>query len=298
MARSLGVRARAAVAGLAGRLDRRVHPYWRHVIRLDHPPTSDNRPRYGYGRPPHARLLGYLAEHDGTFRAEVDALAAYAEDLGQIPAHPTDPGEPCWLNPWLLGIDTVSLYGYVRRRRPARYVEIGSGQSTLVVNRAIRDGGLSTRITSIDPNPRAEVDAVCDEVIRRPFESVEPDRLLGLEPGDVLFVDASHRVFTNSDMVAFYLDVLPAIPEGVLVGIHDILWPDDYLPEWSEYWFSEQYLLAAWVLGGGRGIAPRLAANYVSQRPELGGGFDPVWDRVGLPELDRRGFSFWFEVER
>ena len=281
---------------LLARLDRRLHPYWRHVIRLDHPPTSDNRPRYGYGRPRHARIASYLAEHDEVFRTEMDALAAYEDELCDIPAAPGAPGEPCWVNPWLLGLDTVSLYGYVRRRAPARYVEIGSGQSTMVVHRARRDGDLATRITSIDPNPRADVGLLCDEMIQQPFETLSPEVLRELRAGDILFVDASHRVFTNSDMVAFYLDVLPELPDGVLVGIHDILWPDDYLPEWGEYWFSDQYLLAAWLLGGARGISPLLAANYVSQEPKLRSALDPLWERLALPELDRRGFCFWFDV--
>ena len=289
---------RAIAAGLVARADRRLNPYWHHVIRLDHPPAAERRPRYGYGRPAHARIAEYLKRHDDVFRAEVAALASYADDLARIPVIPGTPGEPCWINPWLLGLDTVSLYGYVRRRAPKRYVEVGSGQSTLVVDRARRDGQLPTRITSIDPNPRADVDPACDDIIRQPLETVPIDALLDVEAGDMVFVDASHRVFTNSDMVAFYLDVLPELPEGVLVGIHDILWPDDYLPEWSDFWFSEQYLLAAWLLGGGRGIAPVLAANYVSQTPALAAGLEPVWQRVGAEGLDRRGFCFWFDVRR
>ena len=52
-------------------------------------------------------------------------------------------------------------------RRPRRFIEIGSGNSTKFARRAIRDHWLNTSIVSIDPFPRSEIDAICDEVVRR-----------------------------------------------------------------------------------------------------------------------------------
>ncbi len=291
-------RLRELAARAADRVADRLHPYWTHHVRLESAPSARAGPRYGHGRPPHPRLEAYLAAHVDTYRAELAALVAYRDDLVRIPAERSGPGEACWVNPFLLGLDTVSLYGYVRRRAPRRYVEIGSGNSTAVAARARADGALATRITSIDPRPRAEIDALCDEVVRQPLELADLGRFAALEPGDVVFVDASHRVFTNSDMVAFYLDVLPELPAGVLVGIHDILWPDDYLPEWSSYWFSEQYLLAAYLLGGAEGVRPVLACHFASQRPELAEVVAPLWREPALAGVDPRGFCFWFAIDR
>ncbi len=289
---------REMAARAADRAADRLHPYWTHHIRLESAPSARPQPRYGHGRPPHAGLEAYLARHGETYRAELAALVAFRDDLVRIPRRRERPGEPCWDNAFLLGLDTVSLYGYVRRRAPARYVEIGSGNSTTVVARARADGALGTRIVSIDPRPRAEVDALCDEVVRQPLELVDLARFAALEPGDMVFVDASHRVFTNSDMVAFYLDVLPSLPSGVLVGIHDILWPEDYLPEWSPYWFSEQYLLAAYLLGGGEGVQPVLPCHFASGVPELAAVLEPLWREPALAGVDRRGFCFWFGIDR
>ncbi len=274
---------------------RALDPSRPHAVRLSDPPSARPGPRYGYGRPQHPRILEVLARHDATYGTQLDELLAFSDDLVRIPRHPKQ-GEPCWLNAWLLGLDTVSLYGYLRARRPRHYVEVGSGFSTLLADRARRDGGFPMRITSIDPQPRADVDAVCDEVVRQPLELTDLDRLTDLGPDDLLFVDASHRVFSGSDMVAFYLDALPELQPGLLVAIHDILWPDDYLPEWTEYWFSEQYLLGAYLMAEAPWIRPLLACNYVSGHAELQHRLDPLWERPELEGVDPRGFAFWFTV--
>ena len=123
-----------------------------------------------------------------------------------------------------------AIYSFLRSRRPATYLEIGSGNSTKFAARARQDGRLDTKIVSIDPSPRAEVDALCDEVIRSPFELADLSVLDRLVPGDIVFFDGSHRVFMNSDVAAFFLDAVPRLPAGVLIGVHDIYLPDDYEP--------------------------------------------------------------------
>ena len=163
----------------------------------------------------------------------------------------------------------AALYGFLREREPRQYVEIGSGVSTLCARRAIQDGGLATRITSIDPQPRADVDAACDHVIRAPLEQVDLGLFDDLGEGDIVFMDGSHHALANSDTVAFFLDVLPALPDGVLVGVHDILLPDDYPPEWADFHWSEQYLVAAYLLARGDQVRVELPCSYVHAHSEL-----------------------------
>jgi len=126
-------------------------------------------------------------------------------------------------------------------------------------------------IISIDPHPRREIDAICDRVLRQPFECADLDIFDGVQEGDIVFLDGTHHVFMNSDVVAFFLDVLPELPSGVLVGIHDIHLPDDYRPEHAERYCSEQYMLAAYLLGEPSWMRPVLPCWYVSHHPELGG---------------------------
>ncbi|MCU1603282.1 MAG: hypothetical protein JWO22_3991 [Frankiales bacterium] len=285
-------RVKPRVHQVASALARRTEPL--PTITLNYPPSADPSPRWGYGKPEHARIAAYLSRFEGTYRQQLLRVAHYADDLARVPLRQQQPGQPYWLSQYLPGLDAALLYATLRDLDPRRYVETGSGISTTFVAQAKRDGGLRTRITSIDPNPRAEIDALCDDVIRRPYElttGVYDD----LEAGDVVFVDNSHRVFTNSDATAFLLDALPNLPKGVRVGIHDILLPSDYLPEWSTFWFSEQYLLAAYLIAGAPFIDPVLAGGYCTTRPELLALTDPLFDRLtGDDPVDRRAFTFWF----
>ena len=267
----------------------------RMLLALDHPPLHA-RPRYGYGRPPHAALLEILRAGEAAYRGNLETIMGYREELAAIALEKPGAGAPPWISNWLLGLDVASLYGLVRSRRPARYVEIGSGISTAWVHRALRDEGVRATITSIDPSPRTEVSQLCDRPIRAPLETVDLSLFDELGPGDVVFMDGSHRVFTNSDATVFFLDVMPRLAPGVLVGVHDILLPDDYLPMWSDWYWSEQYLMAAYLLGGANGIRMELACNYVSGHSDLREMLEPLWSAPGLEGVDRRGFAFWFTI--
>ena len=102
----------------------------------------------------------------------------------------------------------------------------------------------------------------------------------------------------NSDAVAFFLDVLPALPAGILVGVHDIRLPDEYPAEFADRWGSEQYLLASSLLAERPRIRPVLAGAYVSRYTSLGAVLDPLWTTPGFERVERHGDAFWFETGR
>ncbi|MDX6650216.1 MAG: hypothetical protein QOJ97_2167 [Solirubrobacteraceae bacterium] len=259
-----------------------------YVAALDYPPSADPRPRWGHGRPAHPQLARLLARHEDAYRDTVRTVLEYADDLARIPAGPAPAGEPHWNSRWQPNLDAAVLYALLRRHAPATYVEVGSGVSTAFAARAKQDGGLSTRIVSIDPGPRAPVDA--DEAIAQPLELTDLSRFEALRASDMVFLDGSHRSFMNSDATVFFLDVLPRLAPGVLVGIHDVLLPEDYPPEWRHWHYNEQYLLAAYLLAEARWLQPVFAARFAGARPEL----DPLWDRIGVTE--RGGFAFWLTI--
>jgi hypothetical protein len=93
---------------------------------------------------------------------------------------------------WFCALDAAPLYALIRERRPARFYGVGSWESTLFAAQAIRDGAANTALVSIDPHPRAEVEAVCDEVVQLPLERSDLARFGRLGAGDVLVVDSSH----------------------------------------------------------------------------------------------------------
>lgn len=291
MGRLGDLKTRGAVAGVRA-LGRATDS---HYVNLDYPPTVENAPRYGHGRPSHPGLEALIVAQRESYAPIVRGLARHADALAEIELSAADPRQPSWVNGMISGLDGASFYAFMRDREPARYLEIGSGNSTKFVARAKADGGLATELTSIDPYPRAEIDELCDVVVRKPLEAVDLAVFEPLRAGDVVFFDGSHRTFMNSDVSVFFLDVLPALPAGVLVGIHDIYLPDDYPAEIAERYYSEQYPLATWLLGGA-GVEIVLPAWRVSNDPELAGALDELWERPGLGEVDRHGVSFWFET--
>lgn len=264
-------------------------------------------PRYGEGKPAHPELAAFFARHDAAYLETLSALAACTEPLTHIEetANTAAPGDPHWRNIFFSALDAVALYGLLASRAPARYIEVGSGNSTKFARRAVRDLGLRTKIVSLDPRPRAEVDALCDRVIRRPLEDVDTAVFDELAAGDILFLDSSHVVFQNSDVTVFFLEVLPRLKAGVIVHIHDIFLPFDYPRGWTDRHYSEQYLLAAYLLGGAHRVRLLLPLAHISRDPHLAAAVHTLW---GHPRLQRAfadygqltggylGTSLWLEM--
>jgi hypothetical protein len=128
---------------------------------------------------------------------------------------------------------------------------------------------LATTITSIDPQPRAEIDQLCTRVIRRPLEQVDQQVFFELTRGDFLVVDSSHRAFTNSDVATLFLEILPNLQPGVVLHLHDIFWPWDYPAAWGTRYYSEQYLLGCWLLAGPERLRLLLSNAFVSYDSQL-----------------------------
>jgi hypothetical protein len=227
------------------------------------------------------------------FAAEAHVYEQTLTTIAKATDHLRAAGLP-WMNPFFPPLDSASLYGVIWSRKPRLYVEIGSGYSTIFARRAISDSASATHIISVDPHPRKEVDDLCDEVIRSRLQDLEIARLPHLAEGDVLFFDGTHQSFPNSDVTVFFTELLPSLPAGVVVGIHDIYLPDDY-PEWQAANLpNEQYLLASWLLGRGNADGVLLPCAFVQRYTELGGLLAPLWRRLG--ESQGNGGAFWFET--
>jgi predicted O-methyltransferase YrrM len=223
----------------------------------------------------------------------LESFLPLVERLAAIPLDTTDPVEPCWHNGWFQGLDATALYCLLATTRPKRYIEVGSGNSTRFARRAVSDHGLATTIWSIDPQPRVEVDGLCDRVIRQPFETVDLAMYEELEAGDICFFDGSHRSFENSDATVGLVEVLPRLAPGVLVHVHDIFLPWDYPPQLSAQYWSEQYLLATLLLSGGDLVEVVLPNFYACITPPLHRVLAPLWDRFTWSATPTNGLSMW-----
>jgi hypothetical protein len=252
------------------------------------------RPRWGWGAPLLAPVVARLEAGEAGYEPMVDDVVELAGWAADIPRKPFGPGEPAWENDYWGTIDALMQCAALRRRDPALYLEVGSGWSTLFARRAISDFGLRTRIVSIDPQPRAEVDASCDEVLRHPLEDADLGIFGTLAPGDVVFVDGSHTALMSSDATVFFLEVLPTLPAGVLVGVDDVFLPADYPPTWVDRIYGEQYLLAAFLLGAGPEWAIRFPGWWLAERSPSRERFEPLWPIVEN-RFGRGASSFWLE---
>ena len=203
---------------------------------------------------------------------------------------------PYWRNDYLGGLDPVTLYAFLSLNNPRVYLEIGSGNSTKFARKAIEDQHLQTRILSIDPHPRAEIDRLCDAVRRERLEETDLSIFNTLASGDILFVDGSHRVLMNSDVTVVFLEILPRLRPGVLVYIDDIYLPLDYPPEWIARNYSEQYLLAVLLLAGATRYEIVLPCGFVSDDAELMKILDPLWNDGPLAEAAGSGNGFWLRI--
>ena len=133
--------------------------------------------------------------------------------------------------------------------------------------RAVRDGGLQTRITAIDPSPRATIGGLGIDVIESTVQEAGTAPFSALAPGDVLSIDSSHVLMPGSDVDFLLGRVLPMLPDGVWVHFHDIFLPDDYPAAWDWRGYNEQLGVLALLLGGGWevGFSSRYAVTRMAE---------------------------------
>jgi Methyltransferase domain len=199
-------------------------------------------------RPAYAPVLGLLQQNEEFFINLLSAIDQFADELLHINGQ--SPPAPRWAQDWFPRLDAAAAYTVVRRRRPARIVEAGAGHSTRFLARAVADGKLATSITAIDPAPRARLDGLDVRLIKKTVEKAGDGPFADLRSGDILSIDSSHVLMPGTDVDALLNRILPNLPSGILVHLHDIFLPDDYPEEWGWRGYNEQLAIAALLLGG------------------------------------------------
>ncbi|MCU0623387.1 MAG: class I SAM-dependent methyltransferase [Gemmatimonadaceae bacterium] len=199
-------------------------------------------------------------------------LAPYVRELDDVPdvAGP-DPSAYAWKNGFWENGDALAQYGFVRARKPRRYIEIGSGWSSLLLKRALARNaaeGAPCDVTLVEPHPNPRIFAHLPaawthrhEILQR----VPLDCFEALGPGDILFYDGSHCAKVASDVNWFFFRVLPRVRPGVLIHLHDISLPQEYPDPWiferGQTW-NEQYVLQAFLMHN-RAYEIELANRYL-----------------------------------
>jgi hypothetical protein len=271
----------------------------RQTIHLDYPVHF--KPRFGHGsNKTKSALYPIIDANREEYASLLNLFNAYGSIFQQIKlsSDETDENQPAWNNEFLPGLDIIALYALVAEFKPKQYIEVGSGNSTKVVRKAIVDNKLVTEITSIDPFPRANIDHLANNVLRLPIENMEDHSVFkNLEAGDILFIDNSHRALPNSDVTVCFLEILPVLKPGVIVHVHDIYIPYDYPQFMCDRAYSEQYVLAAFILANPKKYKTIMPNYFVSEDKELREILSPIWAFKELDSVERHGGSFWFQIQ-
>ncbi|MBN1183337.1 MAG: class I SAM-dependent methyltransferase [Bacteroidales bacterium] len=150
--------------------------------------------------------------------------------------------------------DAEYLYSIIRLFKPLKIIEIGSGSSTLMAINAtkqntINDPEYICQHICIEPFENKWLESLGIQIHRKLVEEIDISYFTQLNAGDILFIDSSHMIRPQGDVLFEYLEILPTLKSGVIIHVHDIFSPRDYLKKWMElpYFWNEQYLLEAFL---------------------------------------------------
>ena len=193
-------------------------------------------------------------DFNDTEQLEILGRFCYNEELLEFPINKNGELHEYFYNNEAFGSgDGEYLYNTIRLFKPRKIIEIGSGSSTLIARNAI-----SKNITEsidyrcehvcIEPYEQHWLEDIGVRVIREKVEKIDIDFFKTLEQYDILFIDSSHIIRPQGDVLFEYLEILPSLNKGVIVHIHDIFTPRNYPDEWfGENFWNEQYLLEAFL---------------------------------------------------
>jgi predicted O-methyltransferase YrrM len=147
--------------------------------------------------------------------------------------------------------DSLVLYSIIELYKPNKIIEIGAGESTTIMLDSINANALETKVTSIEPYPeyfesKVKISNFKNlKLLKDKVQNVNMKIFKDLLPGDMLFIDSSHVMKIGSDVQFLFENILPILPKGVLVHVHDIIWPFEYHERWlkSKIYWNEAYFL-------------------------------------------------------
>jgi hypothetical protein len=190
-----------------------------------------------------------------TEQLKILAEFSFSQELADIPKNKPDTLDFYFDNGTFGYGDAEYWYQLIRTIKPKRIFEVGSGNSTLMAIKAIhanhqQDPDYRCKHICIEPYEIPWLEETGVSVVRKKIEDVGPVFFSELEENDILFIDSSHIIRPQGDVLFEYLELLPTLNKGVVVHVHDIFSPKNYSRQWLEdevrFW-NEQYLLEAFL---------------------------------------------------
>lgn len=179
----------------------------------------------------------------------------YNSELESFPLNKTNHLQFYYNNGSFLSGDAEFLFNMIRYFKPRKLVEIGSGMSSLIAAEAIKKNQLeypeySCEHICIEPYENNWLENINVKLNRNLVENTDKSLFSSLSNNDILFIDSSHIIRPQGDVLYEYLEILPILQTGVIVHIHDIFTPKDYLNDWvlkRVLFWNEQYLLESFL---------------------------------------------------
>ncbi len=201
------------------------------------------------------RKLPGVNFHNGEEQVTLLSKFYYNEELLSFPLEKTDKLEYYYHNINFGSGDAEYLYNIVRHFKSKKIIEIGCGHSTLMIRNAVKmntkeDAGYQCDHICIEPYEMSWLTQLNINVIRQKVEDVDLSVFTSLQKNDILFIDSSHIIRPQGDVLFEYLQLLPILKSGVLIHIHDIFTPNEYPDDWlnnKHLMWNEQYLLEAFL---------------------------------------------------
>lgn len=190
--------------------------------------------------------------------------------------------------------DAACLGMMMRRLRPRRIIEVGSGHSSAcMLDWAERLALPGFKLTCIEPFPAAlkRVLRPGDDVriIPSMVQDVDLALFAELDASDILFIDSTHVLKTGSDVHFVLMYILPILKPGVIIHFHDCAYPFEYDEKaifdlnfsWNEAYalrcflmYNTVFSVVFWNSMFYRFCSPPMRADFASRWPNPGGG---IW---------------------
>jgi predicted O-methyltransferase YrrM len=150
--------------------------------------------------------------------------------------------------------DAASLYAMLRHFRPNRIIEVGSGYSTALMLDYGDQWQNELQLTSVEPYPDRLLDQLKPDDLKNKLtlkqqrlEEISLNLFKTLKANDILFIDSSHVSKLGSDVNYYIFNILPRLNPGVIIHIHDIIWPFEFSDIKENRFWNEPYLVRAFL---------------------------------------------------
>lgn len=180
---------------------------------------------------------------------------SYQKELKEIPYNKTENKQFYYNNPNFTAGDAEYYYSLIRFVKPKNIIEIGAGFSTLVAIESIKmnkceDTNYNCKLTCIEPYEFKWLKNKEVNFIENIVENIDINLFRSLNYNDILFIDSSHIIKPDGDLLFIFMNILPILNSGVYIHFHDIFTPRDYPDFWVKdkiLLWNEQYLLESFL---------------------------------------------------